>query len=207
MALGPSPAPVPNVSSSPLPRVSLSPPPLLSCCGLLFAQRIRTQCLNVLYESGDYFSKSRSLRRGNPFHTEAFRIDPAVIERYPGYLVPHKSLLITFQVMAFTQVSTNHQNAVGSSLQCVDDEVGSHHTGAHHPDHPQVRGILQTTDPSQVSSSVCSPRAQESYDDRLEIFRHRSELLSNPFRELADFGRLGSLVYLKFPQEQHQPER
>ena len=66
------------------------------------------------------------------------------------------------EVMAFAQVSTNHQNAIRTFVQGVDHQIGTHHPGAHHPHHPKVRGILQTTDPSQVSSGVCSPRAQES---------------------------------------------
>jgi hypothetical protein len=109
--------------------------------------------------------------------------------------------------MAFSQVSTNHQNAIGALFEGMDDQMRTHHTGAHHPDNPQVRRILHTTDPSQVSSSIRSPRAQESYDDRLEILRHRRELLSLDFPSVADFGRLDSLVHSKFLQEQHRPER
>jgi hypothetical protein len=109
--------------------------------------------------------------------------------------------------MAFSQVSTYHQNAIGALLKGLDDQMGAHHTGAHHPDNPQVRGILRTTDPSQVSSSIRSPHAQESYDDGLEILRHRRELLSLDFPSLAGFGRLGSLVHSKFLQEQHRFER
>jgi hypothetical protein len=34
----------------------------------------------------------------------------------------------------------------------------------HHPDRTNIRRVLQTTDPSQVSSCVCSPGAQKTND-------------------------------------------
>jgi len=67
--------------------------------------------------------------------------------------------VITVQVMAVTQVSPTHKHAVHPLLEGPQDVVGRHAGRAHHPNGSNVCGILQSTDPSQVSSGVCSPRA------------------------------------------------
>jgi NAD-dependent oxidoreductase involved in siderophore biosynthesis len=70
--------------------------------------------------------------------------------------------VITVQVMAFTQVSPTHENTIHSLLKSKEDMMRRHTCRTHYPHGPDIRGVLQPTDPSQVSSGVCSPCAQEA---------------------------------------------
>ena len=67
--------------------------------------------------------------------------------------------IITIQVIAFTEVSAADEHTVDSTLKCKQYMVRRNGTTAHYPDGANVRRVLQTTDPSQVSSGVCSPGA------------------------------------------------
>jgi hypothetical protein len=50
--------------------------------------------------------------------------------------------------------------------------VGRDRSSTHDPNRPDRCGILHSTDPSQVSCGISSPRAQESNNLRLKIIRH-----------------------------------
>jgi len=71
--------------------------------------------------------------------------------------------------MAVSQVSPAHKDAVHTLLEGPQDMVRRHACGTHHPDSADVCGILQPTDPSQVSSSIRSPRAQKADNLRFKI--------------------------------------
>jgi len=73
--------------------------------------------------------------------------------------------------MAFTEVSAAHEDSVHALLKGAQDVVRGNTGGTHHSYHANVGRILQTTDPSQVSSSICSPGAEETYDLGLNIRR------------------------------------
>jgi hypothetical protein len=79
------------------------------------------------------------------------------------------SLDITFQVMAVTEMSPGHQDAVTPLLEGLDDECRVDPAGAHDPYGPQVGWILQPRNTGQVSTGICAPVAQERYDFRLKI--------------------------------------
>lgn len=61
--------------------------------------------------------------------------------------------------MTFTQMSPAHKNAVKALLKSKQNVVGRHASGAHYPHYANIRRVLQTTDPSQVSSGIRSPGA------------------------------------------------
>jgi hypothetical protein len=61
-------------------------------------------------------------------------------------------------------MSAAHENAVHPLLECPQHMVGRHAPGAHDTDDPDICRVLHTTDPSQVSSGVCSPGAQKTDD-------------------------------------------
>ena len=71
--------------------------------------------------------------------------------------------------MAVAQVSPAHKDTVHSLLKCKQDMMRRHTGGTHYPNSTDISGILQTTDPSQVSSGVCSPRAQKADNLRFKI--------------------------------------
>ena len=105
-------------------------------------QRIRTYCLDVRNEPVDHIRKPGRLGGGHPFHTVPTRVDAAVLQCNLYNTLPRVRFLITFQVMAFTQVSTNHQNTIRTFFQGMDHQVGTHHPRAHHPHHPKIWGVL-----------------------------------------------------------------
>jgi len=111
--------------------------------------------------------------------SESIGINSATLENHLNYIGSCSRFLITFQVMAFSEVSTDHQNAIRTFGQGMDHKIRTDHSRAHHPDDPQIGWVLQTTDPSQVSSSVRSPRTQESKNDRFERIRHEKLLSAN----------------------------
>jgi len=71
--------------------------------------------------------------------------------------------------MAFTQMSPSHKDTVHALLEGKQYMMGRHTCGTHHPDGSDIRRVLQSTDPSQVSGSVCSPRTQETQNFGFEI--------------------------------------
>jgi hypothetical protein len=72
--------------------------------------------------------------------------------------------IITIQVIAFTQASAANKNPIDSALKSKKNMMRRYTATTHHPDRTNIRRVLQTTDPSQVSSCVCSPGAQKTND-------------------------------------------
>jgi hypothetical protein len=70
--------------------------------------------------------------------------------------------------MAFSEMSAAHKNTVHPLLKSAQDMVRRYTRRAHHPHGLDIRRVLQTTDPSQVSSSVHSPCTNKTYDFRLK---------------------------------------
>jgi len=90
---------------------------------------------------------------------------------------PLFSKLVTVQVTAIADVSPADENTVDALLEGQQDMVRRDAPSAHDPHDADVRRVLQPTDPSQVSSGVCSPGAQKAEDLGLEVvLRHGSFL-------------------------------
>jgi len=64
--------------------------------------------------------------------------------------------------MAVSEVSATDKNAVDALLKSAEKVVRGYTGRTHHPDHAHIGWVLQTTDPSQVSSSVCSPGTEKT---------------------------------------------
>ena len=111
-----------------------------------------------------FFCKLRSFCRGYPFGMQTVFLDSTEGKQLLEKLNPLICRVITVQVMAFTQISPAHKNTIHSLLKSKKDMMRRHTCRTHYPHSPDIRGVLQPTDPSQVSSSVCSPCAQEAYN-------------------------------------------
>lgn len=55
---------------------------------------------------------------------QSFRVNSHECEQFPGHADNALSFFITIQVMAVTDVSATHQNAVRSQLKGFQDEIG-----------------------------------------------------------------------------------
>lgn len=86
------------------------------------------------------------------------RIDTAESQQLFQELDPFIGRVITIQVMAFAKISPAHKNTVNTPLKGQQDVMRRNTCRTHDPHGPDIRGVLQPTDPSQVSSSIRSPR-------------------------------------------------
>jgi hypothetical protein len=86
--------------------------PVNSCSGLPLHERIGAQASDLISKITDHFSESRPFRCGNPLSTQARIFDAKKPHQLPGLLQHFLSFFITFQVMAFADVSTGYKNAV-----------------------------------------------------------------------------------------------
>ena len=84
--------------------------------------------------------------------------EPAEGQQLFHELYPFSCSYITIQVMTVSLVSPAHKDAVHTLLKSQEDMVGRNTGRTHDPNHADVGRVLQTTDPSQVSSGICSPR-------------------------------------------------
>jgi hypothetical protein len=135
---------------------------------------------------------------------QALLFNPAKSEQLFQKSHPFLGGVITVQVMAFSKVSSAHKDAVHPLLKCSQDMVRRHARRTHDPNHPHVRGILQPTDPSQVSSSVHSPRADKTNDLRLK-FAHFLILLTQVHRPLRSKRKERRAVFFASPPSQQGP--
>jgi len=74
-------------------------------------------------------------------------------------------------------MSAAHKNTVNALLKSPEHMVRRNASRAHHPDNTDICRVLHTTDPSQVSSGVCSPGAQKADDIGLKILITHSTIL------------------------------
>jgi hypothetical protein len=80
--------------------------------------------------------------------------------------------MITFQVMAFSEMSPHYDYAIRTFGQGINYQVRMNHARAHHPYRTHVRGILQTGYTRQISPGIRAPVAKKSDDVGFKVFRH-----------------------------------
>jgi hypothetical protein len=80
--------------------------------------------------------------------------------------------MITFQVMAFTDVSAHHQHTVGAPMEGLQHEVRMDHAGAHDPHGAHVWRVLQPGHSRQIAAGIGAPVAEEPQDNWLKFFTH-----------------------------------
>jgi hypothetical protein len=61
--------------------------------------------------------------------------------------------------MAVAEVSPTHENTVGALLKGFENKIRGDAPGTHYPNHPDIRRVLQPTDPGQISTGVSTPVA------------------------------------------------
>jgi hypothetical protein len=78
-------------------------------------------------------------------------------------------LFITFQVMAITEMSPGHQNAVAPVFERFQHEQRIDPPRTHHTHGSDAGRILQPGNACQVSPGVSAPVTQKSNDSRFKI--------------------------------------
>ena len=98
-------------------------------------------------------------RRRDPPRSKTLRVNAGKLKQLFQKGHPFIRHDITRLVMTFTETLASHKDTVGPCLQGLQDVMGRYRPGAHDPNDPDRRRILHSTDPSQVSGSISSPRA------------------------------------------------
>jgi hypothetical protein len=75
--------------------------------------------------------------------------------------------------MAVSNVSPGYEHTVCTHLEGLEDEVGIDSARTHHPDNPQIGGVLKTADTCQVSRGIGTPIASKRNNFWIKIFSHK----------------------------------
>ncbi len=136
---------------------------------LYFPEWRRAQCLKALCKVLHLCCKLRSLCRRDPFGSQALLFNSTeskqLLEKTDSFIC----CVITIQVMTVPQVSPPYKDPVHTLLKSKQDMVRGYTCRTHDSHHPYVGRVLQPTDPSQVSSSVRSPRTEKAHNPGLKI--------------------------------------
>jgi hypothetical protein len=100
--------------------------------------------------------------RRNPFEAQPARVDLKVTEKTVDQIYFVYGFVITRPVMAFTEVSPTHKDAISPIDKSIHQENGIYPAGAHHPDHPDMVGVLKPGHPSRIRRCIATPMAKEA---------------------------------------------
>jgi hypothetical protein len=89
--------------------------------------------------------------------------------------------------MAVAEVSPAHQHSVRSLCECIDDEIGVNHTGAHGSNDPCIGRILDPCNTGKIGSGIGTPVAAKRENQRLELVVHLSPSLFLNFKRMRLF--------------------
>jgi hypothetical protein len=134
--------------------------------------------------------------RRDPSHSETIRMNTGKLQQLLQESHPFLGHHITTLVMTFADASAGNKDAIRTCLQGLQDIMRRDRPCTHDPDRPHGRRILHSTDPSQVSRGVSSPRAQKSNNPRLKIIRHE-KLPPSPSLPLEGGGEGWGCYFLK----------
>jgi hypothetical protein len=82
------------------------------------------------------------------------------------------SVVITFQVMAFTGMSPGNPDAVCTFAHGGQKEFGTHPAGARYPDNTDIGRVFHSADPGQIRGPIAAPVAQKSNNLWFPIIIH-----------------------------------
>jgi hypothetical protein len=84
-----------------------------------------------LNKQTNFFGECSPFRSGNPFQSQAALIYPQQAENFPGFSYYRLTSDITFQVMAFADVSAGYQDAVCPFQKSPEQKAVIHSAGTH----------------------------------------------------------------------------
>jgi hypothetical protein len=69
------------------------------------------------------------------------------------------SVIITFQVMTFSGMSTGHPDAVCALTQGSQEKLRAHSPGARDPNYPDIGWIFHASDTREIGRTIAAPIA------------------------------------------------
>jgi hypothetical protein len=91
-------------------------------------------------------------------------INTEILQNHPDSFCACQCNMITFQVMAFSEMSPHDDYAIRTFGQSINNQLRMYHARAHHTNRPHVWGILQTGYTCKISSGIRAPVAKKSDD-------------------------------------------
>jgi hypothetical protein len=134
------------------------------------SQGRRSQFANLVHEFGNHLCKAGPLRGRYPFEVQPRGIDTGEFQDLPEKRNPFYRHVITIQVMAVSDVSPAHKDAVRSFLKGLQNLVRTDGCGTQGSNGTEVRRILQTADAGKVSAGVRAPVAEKADYSRFKLF-------------------------------------
>jgi len=134
------------------------------------SQGRRSEAADLLDKLSHYSRIPGAFSGRDPFQFQALRVNPLEFQELPHECHSLYRHVITIQVMAVTDVSPAHKDAVSAFLESLQDLVRPNGSRTEGPNGPQVGRILQAAHPGKVCTRVRAPVTQESDDNWFELF-------------------------------------
>ena len=106
-----------------------------------------------------HLDKSGRFGRGNPLDRKTTGVHGHVLKDHSDSFRTGQCNVITFQVMAFSQVSPHNDYAIRTLGQGIDHQVRMNHARAHDSYRAHVWWILHSGNARQVASGIGAPSA------------------------------------------------
>jgi hypothetical protein len=109
----------------------------------------------------DHINKLACFSRRDPREVKSAFFDAHVLNKVLEQGEFSSSIVITFQVMAVTWVSSRNPDSISTLPESCQEKLGIHPTGTWDPNGSDVRGILQPAHPGKICCPVGAPIAEE----------------------------------------------
>jgi hypothetical protein len=109
----------------------------------------------------DHINKLACFSRRDPREVEPAWFDAHVLNEVLEQGEFSSGIVITFQVMAVTRVSSGDPDSIRTLPESCQKKLGIHPTGTWNPNGSDVRGILQPAHPGKICCPVGAPIAKE----------------------------------------------
>jgi hypothetical protein len=107
----------------------------------------------------DHFHKLRRFCRGDPGKLETAGLNPHIFNKVFKQRKISSGIVITFQVMAISRMSTGHPDAVCALSKGGQNKLRTHSTGTGDSNHPDVGWIFHSADTRKICSAITAPVA------------------------------------------------
>lgn len=101
---------------------------------------------NLLHKVGDYLGKPGTFGGRHPLEIEPIRVHAVEVKQFSHESYSLHSHVITVQVMAITDVSPAHEDAVRALLESLQDLMRPDGRGTERSDGPKIWRVLQAAD-------------------------------------------------------------
>ena len=132
----------------------------------------RTEGTHLFDEGCDLARESGSLRGGSPNQTNTRWFNSKALKRAPHQLEAAQSLVVLFDVMTFSRMTSGNHHAVCAVGERLEHEGRIEGVRAHQADQTNVGRIFDASGPGQIRSAIGTPVAGEADDGGFKLIGH-----------------------------------